>query len=337
VSKRNHLETGKSVWEKVEEIIHYSYIVYILITLGAIWFSYDEASSAKEIILSVSVTIVLALLLIYVLLTTYRFGRKSRYAESQPSMHTCQHTLRDCYHYLTRCLSDEPEHKDIKFEESEFQAQLCTALTALNTAFNISTSVNCRTSIKLLGAINNDLSRSENLYLKTLARDSVSADMKKHDDKGEGTKHLLNSNSDFQMLHAGDIDYFFNGALWKDTSYRNSSDESPQNGTQKRKDYNSVIVWPIRYKLQPDERQGTKNSINQILLGFLTADAIASNAFEERFDVNMGAQVADTLYVVLQRYREVKAKLEQEEANRANLEAKMEELQAGLKDEEAHP
>jgi hypothetical protein len=97
----------------------------------------------------------------------------------------------------------------------------------------------------------------------------------------------------------------------------NSSDQSAQNGKNKRSDYNSTIVWPIRYKLQPDETQCSDDDLGQILLGFLTVDAKPANAFEHRYDIDMGAQVADTLYIVLQRYREVKTK-ERQLLNKSN-------------------
>lgn len=164
------------------------------------------------------------------------------------------------------------------------------------------------------------MSSSDNLYLKTLARDQVSSDAKKFDDQSEGQKHRLNGNSDFQLLNGGKLDYFFNGQLWKETSYRNSSDTDTQDGNTKRKDYNSVIVWPIRYKLQPGEHYDD-NSLKQVLLGFLTVDAIADNVFSERYDVHLGGQVADTLYIVLQRYREVKAKQDEDAAEIERLKA----------------
>ncbi len=282
-------------------------MLYILVTLGTWW---KVPYSAKGIVLSIAISVLLVLLFAYQLFVTFKFGAKSRYAEAQPTLHACQHELRDLYRYLSRCLSEEHPHQNIQFEDRELVERLVTAMTALNTAFCITTACNCRVSIKLLGAEEGrDPQNTDNLYLRTVARDETSRKKKEHDDRGEGTKHKLNANSDFQGLYQEIGNYFFNGSLWKDTSYRNSNDGHAQPGNTKRKDYNSTIVWPIRYKLQPDEPPEPDNpDLKQILLGFLTVDSLTENAFQERYDVDMGAQVADTLYVVLERYREIKNK-----------------------------
>ena len=291
------------VFEFFEWFFHKTYFVYIIVTVVSLFFSFTD-KTMREIVLTVAVGTMFAILLIYQLLLTAKLSRKSRYAEIQAPMHQCMHNLRDTYHYLNNCIDGTES-----YHETIFTGKLKTSLTALNQALCTATGVNCRVSIKLLGATDEIVikGKTDNLYLKTLARDDVSTSQKQSDDLKEEHKHLLNENSDFQAIYQGRLTYFSNGELWKDSSYRNSSDEKMQNGTNKRKDYNSTIVWPIRFKLDNHEHdQNTGNG--QVLMGFLTADALVDNAFENRFDVEIGFQVADILYVILHTYRKVRAK-----------------------------
>jgi YHS domain-containing protein len=302
-----------SITETSEKFLHSAYLIYILVTLGALLIDMKD-TDIRGIILTVALCVFLFYLVAYDIFLTHKLGKKSKYAEAQKPLHSCIHELRNIYVYLSNCVSNDPKHENENFSEELFITKLQTALTSFNDAFIISSSVGCRASIKLLGAVDKNLESAhgeitDNLFLKTLARDKVSAERKKDVDSCENHKHLLNKNSDFQSLYQGDLDYYFNGQLWKDTSYRNSNDQNIQSGIEKRKDYNSTIVWPIRYKLSTPQAQESSGKIN-LILGFLTLDALPAEAFEERYDVEMGASVADALYIVLDKYREYKNSLE---------------------------
>lgn len=120
-SVKEILPTKKDLTDLLERIIHWMYLAYIAVTLFQLWL-YPDSQTGKELILTISVTVMLVVLLIYMLIVTYKLGVKSRYAETQSSMHICQHTLRDTYHYLSRCLSNDPPHRDIVFEESKLSS-----------------------------------------------------------------------------------------------------------------------------------------------------------------------------------------------------------------------
>jgi hypothetical protein len=171
----------------------------------------------------------------------------------------------------------------------EFLSLLRGFSTAVARAFTTTTGVKCRLTIKQVIVEDEvetvyvqDLSRSEGCRLDP-ALDSVA------------------DNTDFEILLAGDDNYFLSNdleQLRKDGSYKNSHAQpgSPLS-------YNSTVVWPIRKVF--DDIQSIFGlgvpSEWQDLLGFLCVDSNEVEVFDDA-DVQMGAAIADSLYTVLGPY-----------------------------------
>jgi len=238
------------------------------------------------------------ILLVYLGFITFRYSRKARYAEATEAVHNALHAARDAYHYLEWCRS--PEKENIQFDEKRCCDALRIVLTAVSTAFSITSGTRCRATLKVIGQDEND-----DLYVVTKARDSVSHANCEHLDRGEGRRHLIKKNTDFHLIVEGKHNYFFCNNLQKYPDYLNTNyDEYSK--TQKKPwplPYRSTIVWPIRYVWTKEERdEHGEISCNDDLYAFLTVDSSAPNAFNERHDFQMGAGLADALFPVLDAY-----------------------------------
>lgn len=139
----------------------------------------------------------------------------------------------------------------------------------------------------------------------------MSKKKKESEDKVEGNIHKLSKNTDFKMLTNPTNEYFISDNLSNETHYENTGDKNsdPLLRQKKRKDYNSVIVWPIKYKYSNEEvaeENITATALgDQILYGYITIDSVTRGAFRERFDVDLGKPFADALYPVLDLYQKV--------------------------------
>ncbi len=121
-------------------------------------------------------------------------------------------------------------------------------------------------------------------------------------------KHLIKENTDFNIILKREGDIFFEDNLPKFQNYHNSSiDESSHNQTNDWPlSYVSTIVWPIRYILENTELNPDDD--DQELLGFLTIDSNSKNNFERRYDIDLGAIIADSLFPVLKIYSKLRAR-----------------------------
>ncbi len=294
------------------EWIHHFYIIAAFISIIVAF--YTTKHTTLELTLVCIFGGYFVVVLVFLIVSSAHWGAKARYSESYESTHAAVDTIRDVHHYLERCNNTSDP---TKFNKEKFRKMLVTALTALSNAYTTATAVRCRTCLKLIGLTKNHPSGNngqslDNYYVQSFARDMVSAEQKKHDDENENEKHIVGKNTDFSDLAEMRRNYFFEGNVWGGDHYRNTSFPEHKPTSSKGLVYNSVIVLPIRYKLDAQEieerkQAGTPDSAlgDQDLYGFLAIDAKPRNAFNERYDVQIGAVIADALHPVLTAYNKV--------------------------------
>jgi hypothetical protein len=147
------------------------------------------------------------------------------------------------------------------------------------------TGTNCRVAIKILGG-------SGNSFVKTLARDSASAQSCHEKDKSEGKQHTVVKNTDYNLILNGGRSYFFCNNIPSSKEYINTSKDE----YGEKLPYAAAIVLPVR-SANSQQCEGATDKYR--CLGFLAVDSAARNAFLEKYDVQLGAIVADALYSVM--------------------------------------
>ena len=295
------------------EWLHHAYVLLALISMAIAAFGVEHSDKEKIFIWLLGIYFVI--LLVAFIGTLFTYGRKARYADATANLHDSLHAARDAYHYLEWCLC--PDRENVVFDKTRLRGILIQSLTAANAAFSLVNGVPCRTSLKLLGTtavMPEDLNSLDKIYVQTLARDAVSAKKCEDRDRVEGKKHLISDNTDFQFILRRRINFFFSGDLSKEHNYENSSitdmsQGSTDGSTSWPLAYKSTIVWPIRYLYSLAEKDELGNNqllSDQDLYGYLTVDSASRNAFDGRYDVQMGATLADALFPVLDAYRKVR-------------------------------
>jgi hypothetical protein len=274
------------------------HVIYATVVIATAFSAiFPEKPELRELILLIAFVTYSVILLIFLIYFTFTYSRKARYAEATKCMHTALHAARDAYHYLDWCRSKD--HDDVVFDENRLCMYMKTVLTSISEAFSIVAGVKCRVSIKVLGQ-NTD----NQLYVRTLARDEVSQTQCDKRDLSESNKHLVTKNTDFHLITEGLSDYFFEGDLEHYPNYMNTSidEHDGLRGQKWSLPYKSTIVWPIRYVFNRHERDDSQGNCQEDIYGFLTVDSSSKNAFSERYDVQMGATLADALFPVMNAY-----------------------------------
>ena len=212
------------------------------------------------------------------------YSRKARYAEASNSMHKCAHALRDAHGAVDR-KNLEQVHEKVR-----------DALVSFADAFSLITGANCRACIKTITAATDSKGNDQTIFCtETLARSCTS----ERTDADEPAP--INDNTDFKVLFERQQTYFASDDLSGELAYMNS--HWPSN-PDKRKEfirlrkykYVTTVVWPIRSPAP------TVKEMPQVI-GYLCVDSLTRGIFERRYDIDLGAVIADTLYPLLLRYR----------------------------------
>ena len=291
-----------SGWQWVNLIASVFTIIFIPLTLTlSITSDQDKTSIARglAIFLCLMTFTFLVLLIIEEFRwrrKEFRWHRKARYAEAMEFFHKTNHAIRDgWWHHIA-------EH-----DASSIQEKLEVSLKEFAAGFSLITGVHCRACIKQLYLANPEaepLERVErDLRTKTICRSEESAVSNKNE-----IDDWLTDNSDFLVLfREPNRKYFVGNDLVGDLSkgYKNShwSTEDIKSG---RFDYRSTFVWPIRKALPSgaEFENGSSWHPNHDVFGYLCIDTQARNVFNERYDLSVGAAVADCLYPFLTQIRD---------------------------------
>jgi len=243
-----------------------------------------------ELLYATELSLFSLFLLGYVIFSEYRYARKARYAEAMASIHSAIHILRD-YQCDFNSICEDHDCKNA----------LSSVVTAFANAFSLVTGTHCRSCIKTIETRNisqsefNSLTPQEQieyLYVATFCRDRASAN---NENESDNYIHPLSSNTDFLVLY-NDVSErrYFSNDINKEDGYQNSSHQA-----NKKLPYRSTIVWPIRKLMYAQDRQNEKE---QIILGYLCVDSARMKVFREDYDFEMGATVADALFLFLKSY-----------------------------------
>lgn len=284
---------GRRIVRYWPEFISLSASIVTIFSLFVVLFNFTERATLA-LIYTIELSLFSLFLIVYVISQEYRFSRKARYAEATYSIHSCVHFLRDLHFDL------ENIQKKVDCKQA-----LSKVVTSFANAFSLVTGTHCRACIKTIEIRNISpekfytiIDKKEQvnyLFVNTFCRDTITAN--NHRDE---YIHPVISNTDFLELYL-DIDkrFFFcnNIDVYKGT-YQNSSAQSG-----KKLSYRSTIVWPIR-RLVYGQDGGEKAILNQEqdIIGFLCVDSGRRNVFRSNYDIELGAIVADSLFVFLKSY-----------------------------------
>lgn len=213
-------------------------------------------------------------------------ARRLSYGEVLAPVHNAVHYVRDTLHLISG------------LDEKDFATvHVSRVLNDLATAMSIVTGTSCRASIKVVAGDNRieDLGamsskeRARHLLVRTFARDTINP-LGPERERAD----FLSDNSDLRDLFQDrNRRVFFSNdlhQLYRKGGYRNS--HLPDEAFEKWPlPYKSSIVWPIR-------RVGGTSALSQDadFLGFLCVDSPMTNVFVSRYDFEIGAMIADTLY-----------------------------------------
>lgn len=302
-------------------LMHWAYNLYILGTIFGVLYGYviNEDLQARDLwiarIITLSTGTLVCMLLGFLVYFAVSYSNKARYAEILSHSHEVHHLIRDLQSEIIN-LQTTPRSSTNTDERKRIESQVASGfrriLTEISTGFSVAKGVRCRSSIKLLGRVE-EMQRAtpDNLFVRTLARDFTSSHECKTKDSEEGKNHLVSKNTDFELLLKDENRrYFFSGDVGKEGNYINSSIEYwkknsplialinmalPQGRSLSALPYKSVIILPIRGALKSQSNDLTT-------LGFLCIDSRSSKCFRERYDVYLGATYADALYHLLREY-----------------------------------
>jgi hypothetical protein len=251
----------------------------------------------KEIILTSVLAGFFVLILGFVIWQEYRYSRKSRYAEATYSIHNCVHLLRDYY-----SLIDTMQEEDCKY-------CLTKVITSLANAFSLVTGTHCRACIETLQIKNyskedfykltDPRERVKYLYADTFCRDSITS-TSNSEEEIDSNIHPVNNNTDFRELYVNaDMRFFY----CKNTLKSNPPYQSTAIVTDGKLPYKSILVWPIR-KMVSSQDKPCVDMLNkkQDIIGYLCVDSARRDVFNEGYDVEMGAIIADSMFTFLKYY-----------------------------------
>jgi hypothetical protein len=251
----------------------------------------------------------LGIVVIFAFVQSCRYARKSRYAEASRIFHPIAHILRDAMYHVK------------EMEEPIFERTLERILTALSSGLEIVTGTKVRACIKLLkvdGGIT-DLKgldvehRKDKIYAETYVQDPNSYWPKKNYSDYPYDKDRLSCNSAFCSIFRGDCDYFLENNIpraYKRRRYENSSfmiyGKGVYGGRAWILPYRSTILWPIRKLLKPITNSLHREPLIEThdVLGFLCVDSASRNVWASRYDTQIGASVADLLYLFMDKWFE---------------------------------
>jgi hypothetical protein len=267
--------------------VHWSHAAYVTVVLGTSFFytGPEKAEWGHKVAL-IAIASYFVVLLLFLFWFIHMYSRKARYAEAMRLVHSSVHDIRDIAGYLERCV-----RRTDSFSPAVLKGALQGCLDAAAMAFSMVTGARCRVCIKVVGGTS-----ESSAYVTTACRDKLSEQEKdcKARDTKEGASHLISQNSDFNYLVYGGNSYYLNGDIQGSHGYMNSS----KSFYKDKLPYRSAIVLPIRrtFAVSSDTTLDRAPEV----VGFLCIDSHSRFSFTEKYDVQMGAILADALCPILE-------------------------------------
>jgi hypothetical protein len=262
--------------------IEYSHALYVLLVIAGLFFhNIQQKTDFQAQVVLFAVLFYFVILLFFLGYFIHAYARKARYAEAICCIHDSIHSIRDTTAYLKKCYL----HQE-RYELSKFIQSLQNTIDPVAMAFTLVTGTKCRVAIKILGGGN-----EQALYVKTLCRDSQSTKNCNNKDIQEGQQHLVSKNTDYNLILHNGRNIFLHNSLNDDPNYMNTS----RNNNNEKLPYSAAIVLPIRLVVHDNINKEPRQKV----MGFLAIDSSSRNTFTEKYDVQMGATVADALFPVI--------------------------------------
>ncbi len=190
-------------------------------------------------------------------------------------------------HYISHNLRDFMYTKDVGSVQTQFYTALQGVVDSVKSIYDILTRKNTAACIKLYEKNKDPIS------VRTFCRDKQSFSRSGSGNRRDAST-LIRENTDFQMLYDSpkERSVFIGHNLKKQyekNQYLNSHNEFWRY-------YHSTIVWPIR------SFREEKDDID--IVGYLCVDCLDHSAFRKDH-VDIGASIADALYVPIEFYSEI--------------------------------
>lgn len=267
--------------------VHWSHAAYVTGVLGAAFFATapEKAEWSHRVALG-AIASYFVILLLFLGWFIHTYSRKARYAEAMRLVHSAVHDVRDIAGYLERCV-----RRTDAFSPAVLKHALQGCLDAAAMAFSMVTGARCRVCIKVVGGTS-----ASTAYVTTACRDKLSEQDQicRARDEKEGASHLISKNSDFNFLVHGGNSYYLNGDIQGSHGYMNTS----KSHYKDKLPYRSTIVLPIRRTFAVSSNTTTIQEPE--VVGFLCIDSHSRFSFTEKYDVQMGAILADALCPILE-------------------------------------
>ena len=247
----------------------------------------------------------------------YYYGRKARYAEASLIFHPICHIVRDAMYNVH------------KIDEDDLKQTLEQVLTAFASGFEIIIGAKVRACIKKLEYDNeeellkaeNTERRCEYIYVRNYAH-SPGNWSEKVKLNYPYDKDRLSHNSAFRELLTMKRMYYIESNIpkaYKDHRYQSTSFMrygEKQDSTWPLP-YRSTILWPIR-KLVGEKYGLPEDSAipDHRVRGFLCIDSWEKNVWWDRYDSQIGAAVADLIFILMDAWLDPKESPQDQEKNK---------------------
>jgi len=256
-------------------------------------------------VIAILYIVILSALIVALLIRQYIVaGRKEKFANITPMMHSVVRECKDLYSYLTNyALVDEfPTRSEAENILKESQYRLRHVCDGLARVFAMLTSTHCRVAIKVITR-----AADGELHILTLARDEASHQQHAQLDKKrfEHKVDPLSENSQFMRL-ADDDDptyVFFSNNLAKERNFRCTSVSAYRLHSERTRPWYERIKsdpWLLPYR--STITVAVRNSDEALapgepsVVGFLAVDSESRRVFNARWDPHLCSLVADALF-----------------------------------------
>jgi hypothetical protein len=264
--------------------------LYVLLALVGTIAGFALGATAKEKILLVFVGGYVVVVAVFAALSAFVNGEKARYAPIMSHMHSAMHSLRNLRVLMqARQFDDGPEARELLIKE------LSRVLDSLRSSFELAsgTAIECRIEVVQRPRGSTDL---QQLSTYALVRDSASASRRLHmDDDGRRNPHpVVKSTAHMSLLHGDSPACYFCGDIAAQQDFASEYFARFPHDPRPR----STIVWPIRYRRRQTPGSSAEER-SQEIVGFLHVESNSRGAFNRRYDIEMGAAFADSMFDVL--------------------------------------
>jgi hypothetical protein len=277
------VKSGLNWWEQLHHI-------YVLVALGGTLAGFAYGASFKEKILLIFLGGYVVVIALFSVWSAFVNGIKARYAPVLAHIHSGMHSLRNL-----RVFMRAEQFNDSSESQRLLALELTRVLDSLRSALEIvsGTTIECRIELVERPAATTNV---EQLTSYPLARDSISSESRHHfDEDAKRTPHpVLKSTPYMALLNDDGPAFYFCGDV------KGQQDFSCEYFTRFKNELRprSMVVWPIRYRRRQTPGASAEMRSHEIV-GFLHAESISRTAFNRRYDVQLGAAFADSMFDVL--------------------------------------